>query len=239
MMKMRTWLILIASLCVITKAHADTYHRFWRGTKRADLNWNQFEAGLNQVFIPATVKTGAEKGMIGYQPVLLEGEQGLPDEVALVSYADQQAYDALYSTDPGKDYQNLHWNYFDRATSHSIIPQAFNGAVDLEQAYDLHPEYRDWMKNTTTVLVYFKQSGEAQADYIKRAQSHLLDAVSSDGQIGILDRVILVSETYWIEYASSLHALTGEIAADKTISIQNEKPENAKIILGQGVNLDF
>ena len=106
-------LLALTVLATTAPANADTYHRFWRGTKRTGLNWTQFQTGLNQVFIPATVRVGAEKGMTAYQPVLLEGVRGLPDEIALVSYTDQPSYEALYSTDAGKVYQNLHWEYFD------------------------------------------------------------------------------------------------------------------------------
>lgn len=113
-------LVMAAQIHMTSAAHADdTYHRFWRGMKRADLSWTQFSTGLNQVFIPATVQTGSGKGMIAYQPVLAEGEQGLPDEIALVSYTDLATYNSLYSTDAGKAYQNLHWQYFDQATSHT------------------------------------------------------------------------------------------------------------------------
>jgi hypothetical protein len=220
-------------------AHADTYHRFWRGMKSSNLNWAQFETGLNQVFIPATVQTGSGKGMIGYEPVLFEGSHGLPDEIALVSYSDKATYDSLYSTAAGKAYQNLHWSYFDQSSSHSLVPQPYVGAVDLEQAYDLVPSYDEWMKNTTTVAVFFRAPQEVSTDYLKRAQEHIDHDLASDAQNGVFDRVILISGNYWIEYESASSALGSDSGADLLIPIQNEAPDDAQITPGAGIDLVF
>jgi hypothetical protein len=243
----KNWLALLVVVSVtasavsasIPAAQADTYHRFWRGTKRADLSWTQFETGLNQIFIPATVKTGAGNGMSAYEPILLEGTQGLPDEVALVSYTDLATYNSLYSTDFGKAYQNLHWQYFDRAHSNSTVPEAFAGSVQLEHAYDLRPQYAGWMKNKTTVLIYLRAPEEMPVGLAGRAQAHLNDALVQDSANGILNRVALVSQNYWIEYVSADHALGAETGASLVVPVQSENPHDADIVLKQGVNLQF
>lgn len=235
-------LSVLVILAMATQANADTYHRFWRGAKRADLDWAQFQTGLNQVFIPATVRTGAGKGMTAYEPVLLEGVKGLPDEIALVSYADQAAYNALYSTDAGKAYQNLHWDYFDRPNSHSLVPQAFTGSAEIDKAYDLHPQYSGWMENTTTVLAYFRKQDEVSADFLKRAQDHLARAFSTDPKSGILDRAVLISQDYWLEYVSA-PAMASKVlkkaGADLVVPVLSKTPTSAHIVPGQGVNLQF
>jgi hypothetical protein len=221
-------------------AHADTYHRFWRGTKKSDLSWSQFEDGLNQIFIAATVKTGSGKGMIAYEPTLIEGKNQLPDEIALVSYANKGAYDSLYSTSEGKAYQSLHWDYFDRPNSHSLVPQAFTGSVTSEQAYDLKPTYADWMKNSTTVLVFFKQSMETDQTFMTRAQSHLSEAIQNDSNINVFDRVVLVSQNYWIEYVSAANSIeAGSSNADMTFPVSSGAEATVQITPLHGINLQF
>jgi len=203
------------------------------------MDWAQFQAGLNQIFIPATVQTGAGKGMIGYQPILPEGAPELPDEIALVSYTDQNAYSELFSTESGKAYQNLHWQYFDRSASHSVVPEPFAGSVEIEHAYDLYPRYAAWMSNSTTVFVFLRANGESSLTFLKRAQEHLSQATRSDPGTGVLDRVALISKDYWIEYVSAVAAFRSEPEADLVIPVENASRDTAKILPGSGINLKF
>lgn len=232
-------LLSIALLAVASSAHADTYHRFWRGVKSSSLSTEDFVRGLNQVFIPATVQVGADKGMIAYEPMLTNGMAGLPDEVALVSYEDKPAYDALYSTDAGKAYQNLHWQYFDRSSSHSLMPGAYSGSVAIEQAYDLRPGYADWQKHQTTVLVYLRRAAETDSNYLGRVKHHLDECQVSDVDIGVLDRAVLVAQGYWLEYVSAASETVSGATADYILPVTNETPATARISAGSGINLQF
>ena len=133
----------------VHSAWADPYHRFWRGTKLAELSDDDFVNGLNQTFIPETIQTGATKGLFAYQPVLVQGNAHLlPDEVALVSYRDEASYDAIRSTQEGQDYSALHWKYFDKSKSMSLVPEHYSGVLVFEHAYDLHPDLTDGWAQT-------------------------------------------------------------------------------------------
>jgi len=226
---------LLCTLLVISSAHADPYHRFWRGTKLRSLSSADFIQGLTQVFIPATVQVGAHQGLLAYEPVLPAAGLGLPDEVALVSYESKATYDALFATDAGKTYQNLHWQYFDRSASRSLTPQPFSDEVDFEQAYDLHPDYSAWKKGKTTVLVFLRQAGEADEDFLDRAQTHLASHLDNANVQGC---VALVSQQYWLEYVSSQKTL-GDPAASSVILLDGQSPSDARIAVGHGINLQF
>jgi len=235
----RVLIAVVALAAGIESAQAATYHRFWRGTKLATLSAGEFIQGLNQVFIPATVQTGAGKRMIAYEPILTAGIENLPDEVALVSYENKATYDSLYATDAGKAYQNLHWQYFDRSSSHSLTPCPYIGKVEIEQAYDLHPEYADWRKNQTTVAVFLRRSDESDPAYLVRVAEHLNADLIRDPKDGVLDRTILVAQSYWLEYVSGESAITAEPTANYLLSVKSEVPSAAQIIVGGGVNLQF
>src|ERR1700723_1485202 len=90
--------VLVASLFVSPHAtsgevtprtsSAPPYYRFWRGWKKPDVDTRSFLADLDSIFVPATVKNGAGRGLISYLPVLLpkENPTSLPEEIALVTY---------------------------------------------------------------------------------------------------------------------------------------------------------
>src|ERR1700747_2950562 len=112
--------LLIFSALILTSAtvHADPYHRFWRGTKLGEMSSENFQKGLNEVFIGKTIQAGAGKGLMAYEPALTQGAApGFPDEIALVTYQDESSYNAIRSTPEGKAYGELHWKYFDKSQS--------------------------------------------------------------------------------------------------------------------------
>jgi len=237
---MKVFLLPLAAIIALSaQAQAETYHRFWRGNKSAGLSWTGFSSALNTVFLPATVKTGAGNGMIAYQPALLEGFQGLPHEIALVSYADKTAYDALYATEQGKAYQKLHWDYFDPISSRSLVPRPFAGEIRIEEAYDFNPGYSDWMKNSTTVLVFHRRPGEREPVFIERAKERLNRAFKEDSRAAILDRVVLAARDYWIEYVSAPGPLENTAGADLAITMRSAGLKTARLTSLGGLNFRF
>jgi hypothetical protein len=189
-MKMKTLVVTFFLGCFLTTvfaatpAQANVYHRFWRGQKRADLSVNQFTQSLGSVFIPATVKVGVGKGLLAYEPVLTTGILSAVDEIALVSYESESAYQSLFATAAGKAYQNLHWQYFDRPTSSSVEPISYAGEVMSGGAYDFHPSYAGWRTNNTEVLIYFRVTSETATDFLNRANQHF-KCLASDANVTI------------------------------------------------------
>jgi hypothetical protein len=236
-------LVLLAiplAISLTAETRADTYHRFWRGVKLSQLSETQLQDGLNQVFIAATIQTGSDHGLIAYEPALTGASPALPDEIALVSYQDQAAYTALFATDAGKAYVALHWNYFDKAQSLSLVPGHYTGQVAVETSYDLHPSYAGWQSGKSTVQVSFRAKGktpESDSDYLQRIKTELDQAMTDDDANGILGRVVLVNQQYWIEYLSSNKPIKG--TSSITLPIDSEASQSAKITPGHGVNVQF
>ena len=200
---------------------------------------DQFVNGLNDVFISATVKVGSGKGMIAYEPLVTAGIPGLPDEIALVSYQSKNVYDSLYSTEEGKKYQNLHWQYFDRSLSHSLTPESFQGTVVYEHAYDFHGNYTAWKEHRTVVLISFRKENETPSGYLSRANKYFPNVAKSDPANRVLDRVFLVTENYWLEYLSLDRSSQYSATADVVTQLPNEKPSDVQLKLGQGANVLF
>lgn len=69
--------------------------RVWRGFKNQQYqsNWTGFVDRLSEIFIPLTCQAMMPIGLKSYIPTLLKSDAGiLPDEIALVGYADQNTY---------------------------------------------------------------------------------------------------------------------------------------------------
>jgi hypothetical protein len=237
-MRIYTFVFLLGAL-FISSAHADTYHRFWRGVMLPTLNPVAFMDGLNDGLIPATIRTAAGNGLVAYQPVLTQGLKELPDEIALISYENEDIYNALYSTVAGKAYQNLHWQYFSQSLSHSLVPTPYMGTVGIEQSYDFHPEYANWKENHTSVLVFYRNANETDSAYLERAKRHLNRALHGDWVHGIFDRVVLVAQQYWIEYVSATSAVSSKSEDSFSISLTSEASSSAEVSPDNGINLQF
>lgn len=90
--------------------------RFWRGMKQDGLSQEQFQKNLIQRLIPETIKVGQGRGLISYIPIFpksilenKEANQFLPDEIAIIQYADEPTYKRLAATDEFKKYGPLHY----------------------------------------------------------------------------------------------------------------------------------
>jgi hypothetical protein len=245
--------LLTLFLLAATVAHADPYHRFWRGTKLTELSVQDFQNGLNETFIPQTVQTSGTKGLIAYQPVLTEGSSViLPDEIALVSYRDETAYDSIRSTQEGQDYSALHWKYFDKSKSSSLVPEGYSGTLLIEHAYDLHPDFDAWMTANSHLVIQFRKSGESEADYLQRIKKDLDQAAGEDVGNGIGGRVCLVAENYWVQYVGkkklnkqvSLNPIVTDFrqfggGKAMTFPIEHKPVAGAKLKPGSGLNVQF
>lgn len=150
---MKKWISLLVLILVQSSAFA-AHNRLWVGFKKEDVSTADFMNGLNQVFFAKTVEVGQGKGLLAYQPYVTKMNGDLPDEVALVTYKDEESYKAIRSTKEGKEYGELHWAYFDKSTSKSTVPSPYKGNLQTEMAYELKPDFVDWQKGITYVNIY-------------------------------------------------------------------------------------
>jgi len=129
--------------------------RVWRGFRNQQYqsNWTGFVDRLSEIFIPLTCQAMMPIGLKSYIPTLLKSNAGiLPDEIALVGYADQNTYySASRDTVIGRGYGLLHYEVFNFDSgagippSQSAFPIAYSkGAFELSQPYYFSGRPIDW-----------------------------------------------------------------------------------------------
>jgi hypothetical protein len=176
--------------------------RVWRGFRNPVVDQAQFFAKLGSVFIPATVQVQAPNGLTAYLPSVLPAEKpsGAPDEIALVFYEYQDAYDEAKQTVGGRSYSDMHALVFDLSRSQSGFPVPFDGAVEADQRYHLFDEPVDWQFGEATAYVGVP-SGDTEAflgqvcDFLARVQA--MGDGGPDGAIAVANAENVVYWEHW------------------------------------------
>ena len=111
--------------------------RVWRGFKLETLSPKDFLAALGSIFIPATAQLQRLYGLTAYLPTVLplDKPNGVPDEIALVFYRSQKAYDDTKLTVPGRAYSSLHSTVFGFPQSESGFPGPLGDRLKFDTPY--------------------------------------------------------------------------------------------------------
>jgi hypothetical protein len=221
---------------VSNPASQGTYHRFWRGIPRTDIEEQSFLAVLNGRFIPQTVEVGRGRGLLAYQPLLVpKGHEweAIPGEIALVTYESEKAYRAIRATPEGDAYARAHWDIFKREGSSSVVPVPFEGKVEAGKAYDLHPEFRDWQLGRTVVRIVLRPDLEQVRSYLEELRKNPADVAES---------IVLVEAGYLIEYRSlngSGNPNGANLGQEWSVELESAVPSALPIHWGEGINTRF
>ena len=129
--------------------------RVWRGFRRPDVANSKFFDKLATVFIPGTVLIQQPVGLAAYLPTVLPISKppGVPDEIALVFYEYQKAYDEAKETVGGRAYADMHDLIFDLGRSLSGFPIPYQGQLKIEEKYHLFAKKIDWQHGHVNVFV--------------------------------------------------------------------------------------
>ncbi len=99
--------------------------RFWLGRAQNREDLAPFRAGVNRRLIPETTLVGAGRGLDAYLPAFPSrgSYDFIPDEVALIAYSGDEAYQAIRTTPKGSQYGPLHFekDMFAKAGSGSQV----------------------------------------------------------------------------------------------------------------------
>ncbi len=188
--------ILMAISSITTKADP-LYYRFWQGYKVDNYTYQEFRDGLAGEFMPATVDVGKGKGLVSYLPALpyehtcINNTTCLPDEIALVVYASKEKYDELIKTPEWKKYSQLHWKYFSKNGSHTLVPIIFDQNLQNETAYDILQSPDIWQNYFAVYCVSKKIA--MPTEYLRFMQS-------ADRPQNLLSYIVLIEDNYVIEY---------------------------------------
>ena len=140
----------------------------WRGYKAAGLSYPDFVSFLGGTFVPAALLLQPGAGLNAYIPSVTPGGGGgiLPDQTALLFWADQQSYKNAYGTVAVRAYKGLHSRIFDEPPSKTGFPIPFSGSVEGEQPYYLFDRPTDWMLGSVRYFIGTRSTGQPEGDFL-------------------------------------------------------------------------
>tara|TARA_B100001250_G_scaffold413943_1_gene449885 strand:+ start:3596 stop:4405 length:810 start_codon:yes stop_codon:yes gene_type:complete len=217
--------------------------RVWRGFRNEKYAADRegFVSKLEDVFIPLTCQAMMPIGLRSYIPTLLNSSSAdVPDEVALVGYADQDTYYAASrNTVIGKAYGMLHYEVFSfdstdgNPASQSAFPVFYPGNVlKRSQPYFFSGKSLDWSDKTVSLFVIPTRDNMPACEQLSaRLASSLVAAVARSS----VSEAILVDDpgclTIWIatnakqtvppDIQSVLSTISGVITS---VSVAQEVP---------------
>lgn len=186
------------------------YHRFWIGWKRPELELKEFDGAIDKAFVDATVQTGLGRGLHSYQPVLIaeNSNAALPHEVALVTYTEEKARQAIMESQLGREYGPLHGEYFlmergNPNNSYSTVPETFLGIVNIGKAYDISRLDTNWQTEESYFLLIERKASQNDEDYLERVSERLKNIADNRESFGISGYLVLVHKDFTAEYFST------------------------------------
>jgi hypothetical protein len=175
--------------------------RVWLGRRRSDLPVDKFADKLRDMFVPATVQMLQPLGLTAYLPTLLPGaDTSLPDEIALVFYESQQAYNDARNTPTGRAYAELHGTAFDSKSSSSSFPQLFHGTLQDNTAYHLFVEPAQWQVGSTYVCIA-KLERPAAGQTLQDMSANFLATLRAKAPQGLDGYIALLRGDLWFRWA--------------------------------------
>lgn len=233
----------ITSLILISFNAQAEFHRFYRGFSLLDEK--SFLGNVNKDFFPLFQKAHPE-GLIGYRPILLNEEStlGLPNEIVILSFKDEEIYKAYGASEIGKKIRAAHAPVFDAKKSNSLVPTSFTETVKPESAYLLGSEAFDYSKGASGVLIFTGPVDTAEVNLKKIEQAF----VAANKQ----EIIALVAQGYLIEYlfakdSKSLAKLKNErldeykkiFKWNKFVALEKHKIGQKRVNFGQGMDAQF
>jgi hypothetical protein len=140
----------------------------WRGYRATTKAPADFAAFLGTVFVPACALLQPKAGLRAFVPSLLpEGGKppGVPDQTALMFWADQQAYNDAFKTVAVRAYTNLHGDAYG-PPSQAQFPVVLGSAIVPEQPYHLLTAETDWMLGSVDHFVGARSPTQSTSDFL-------------------------------------------------------------------------
>jgi hypothetical protein len=144
----------------------------WRGYMSPNpKTFTDFANFLGSVFVPACLKLQPMVGLRAYLPCLIPQENkaiGIPDQTALMFWADKNAHNNANKSLAVRIYQNLHGDVYDMNKSKlPEVPILFNIStlISSEQPYYLFEKSVDWMLGSTQHLLASRPDSMSIADF--------------------------------------------------------------------------
>jgi hypothetical protein len=239
-------------LIVSSNAFSAHYYRFWRGYKKETMTESNFIKGLNDIFVPVTIKQGKNKGLLSYMPVLSPKNRPLnvPVEMALVVYKSEEDYRTLRNTEEGQAYGKLHWDYFEKGISKSKVPTLYSGTIALEEAYDVLGSDKNWQNGHPHYKLSIRKDGVNDDLYINSLKRYVDKTKKELSKKGLDSYIVLIGDKHVIEYFlwenhNAMKAVENNYtlaARPKTLAVlqsSNLSKKEKVLSYSQGLNIQF
>ena len=207
--------------------------RVWRGFRVEELAPATFREKLGTIFIPSTVQFQARLGLTAYLPTVLPEDKpdAVPDEIALVFYASQDAYRDTFKTLGGRAYAELHKPVFS-PRSKSGFPVKLDAALEPDTPYHLFDNAADWQYGTCKVLVGGRPDGQDAGEFRAAVQEWLMQERARtpqgpDGAIVCAAADYLIYWEHWADTALARHSRIRSLSRIvNTVLLENARPVN-------------
>jgi len=146
----------------------DSVH-VWRGYKAPQKGYGDFSKFLGTVFVPSCALLQPNAGLCAYVPTMVPPvgkPAGVPDQTALMFWADQDHYAGAFKKVAVRAYTNLHGDAYDTTLSSAQFPVQFAGDLKAEQPYFLLNRKADWMLGYVYHFVGARPQSQAPKDFI-------------------------------------------------------------------------
>jgi hypothetical protein len=190
--------------------------RVWRGFRLSSLAPQAFLSALGSVFIPVTAQLQRLYGLTAYLPTVppLDKPDGLPDEIALVFYETQQAYNDTKLIVAGRAYSSLHSTVFAFPASQSGFPTLLADKLDFDTPYHVFSEAADWQPGFSQVFVGARKASVSPEQFAAGLLA-FLNGLKARRPKGLDGAVVCVSQNwvlYWEHWKSEAASLHGKIS---------------------------
>jgi hypothetical protein len=145
----------------------------------------------------------------------LDKPSGVPDEIALVFYRTQRAYNDTKLTVAGRTYASLHSTLFGLPPSEGSFPSALAESLKFDTPYYLFADRADWMTGFSQVFAGTRPAKMTVLDFASGLFSFAKD-LQQDRPKGLEGAVLHVTEDwvlYWEHWTNQRASLGGRIAA--------------------------
>jgi hypothetical protein len=191
--------------------------RVWRGFRLGSVIPQDFLTALGSIFIPVTAQLQSLHGLTAYLPTVmpLDKPSGVPDEIALVFYRSQRAYNETKLTAPGRAYSSLHSTVFGFPPSEGSFPSALAESLKFDMPYFLFANRADWMTGFSQVFAGTRPAKMTVLDFASGLFGFAKD-LQQDRPKGLEGAVLHVTEDwvlYWEHWTNQRASLGGRIAA--------------------------
>lgn len=194
---------------------ADSVH-VWRGYVSATTTYDKFATFLGTVFLPACSLLQPNAGLRAYVPSMpsqTNKPASVPDQTALMFWADQATYTNAFKTPAVRAYTNLHGDAYDTTKSLSGFPIALSSSITAEQPYHLLDNPADWMLGHVRHFVGARQASQPSRDFLSAIQTWAA-AYRLKPPAGV-DGAILVAGNDYLAFWEHWRDQTGNSAIDQ------------------------